>query len=61
MTSNAKFHEHIYSVVNRANKMLGFIRHTITRDKHLLPTLKTLYVALVQSNPEYASRSGAPR
>ena len=30
MTSNAKFHEHIYSVV--------------------LPTLKTLYVALVRSN-----------
>ena len=61
MTSNAKFHKHIYSMVSRANKMLGFIRPTITRDEHLLPTLKTLYVALVRSNPEYDSRSGAPR
>ena len=31
MTSNAKFHEHIYSVVSRANGMLGFIRRTIAQ------------------------------
>ena len=60
MTSNAKFHEHIYSVVSRANKMLGFIRHTITRDERLLPTLKTLYVALVRSNLECASEVWSP-
>ena len=49
-----------YSVVSRANKMLGFIRRTITRYEHLLPTLKTLYVALVRSNLEYASEVWSP-
>ena len=60
MPSNAKFHEHIYSVVSRANKMLGFIHRTITRDERLLPTLKTQYVALVRSNLEYASEVWCP-
>ena len=60
MTSNAKFHEHIHSVLSRANKMLGFIRRTITKDERLLPTLKTLYIALVRSNLEYASEVWSP-
>ena len=59
MTSNGKFHEHIYSVVSRADKMVGFVRRTITRDECLL-TLKTQYVALVRSNIEYASEVWSP-
>lgn len=60
MTSNAKFHEHIHAVVSKANKMLGLIRRTLTRDERLLPTLKTLYVALVRSHLEYASEVWSP-
>ena len=55
MTSNAKFYDHIYFVVSKANKMLGFICRTVTRDEHLLSTFTTLYVALVRSHLEYAS------
>ena len=40
--------------------MLGFIRRTITRNERLLPTLKTLYEALVRSNLEYASEVWSP-
>ena len=56
----SNFHEHIYSVVSRANGMLDFIRRTITRNERLLPTLKTLYEALVRSNLEYASEVWSP-
>lgn len=41
--------------------MLGFIRRTISGSKILLPTLRSLYVALVRSHLAYASEIWSPK
>ena len=56
ITCDARFSEHIYTQVNKANKMLGFIRLSLSsRSDHVLPTFRSLCVALVRSHLEYAS------
>ena len=55
------FSDHIHAQVNKANKMLGFIRRTISGSKILLPTLRSLYVTLVRSHLEYASEIWSPK
>ena len=55
MSDTASFSDHIHAQVNKANKMLGFIRRTIVGSKMLSPTLRSLYVTLVRSHFEYAS------
>ena len=53
---DARFNKHIYAQVNKANKMLGFMRRSpSSRSDQFLPTFKSLYVALVRSHSEYAS------
>ena len=42
MSDTASFSDHIHAQVNKANKMLGFIRRTISGSKILLPTLRSL-------------------
>ena len=45
ITCDARFNEHIYAQVNKANKMLGFIRRSLsTRSDQFLPTFRSLYV-----------------
>ena len=62
ITCDARFNEHIYAQVNKANKMLGFIRRTLSsRSDQFLPTFRTLYVALVRSHLEYASEIWSPK
>jgi len=61
ITCDARFSEHIFAQVNKANKMLGFIRRTISRSDQLLPTLRSLYVALVRSHLDYASEIWSPK
>lgn len=61
MSDTASFNDHIQAQVNKANKMLGFIRRTISGSKILLPTLRSLYVALVRSHLEYASEIWSPK
>ena len=52
----------IYGQVNKANKMLGFIRRTLnSRSVQFLPTFRSLYVALVRSHWEYASEIWSPK
>ena len=60
-TSDARFKHHIQDIVSRANKMLGFIRRTLNGSKNLLPTYKSLYIALVRSHLEYASEIWNPK
>ena len=55
MSDTASFSDHIHAQVNKANKMLGFIHCTISGNKILLPTLRSLYVILVHSQLQYAS------
>ena len=39
ITCDARFNEHIYAQVNKANKMLGFIRRSLgSRSDQFLPT-----------------------
>ena len=54
------FSDHIHAQVNKANKMLGFIRRTISGSKILLPTLRSFYVTLLRSHLEYASKIWSP-
>ena len=55
---DARFNEHIYAHENKANKMLGFIHHSLSsRSDQFLPTFRSLDVALVRSHLEYASES----
>ena len=62
ISCDARFNEHIYTQVNKANKMLGFIRRTInSRSDEFLPTFRTLYLALVRSHLEYASEIWSPK
>ena len=61
-TCDARFSEHIYAQVNKANKMLGFIRRSLSsRSDQFLPTFRSLYVALVHSHLEYASEIWSPK
>ena len=58
ITCDARFNEHIYAQVNKANKMLCFIRRSLSsRSDQFLPTFRSLHVALVRSHLEYASES----
>ena len=62
ITCDARFNEHIYAQVNKANKMLGFIRGSLSsRSDQFLPTFRSLYVALVRSHLEYASEIWSPK
>ena len=63
ITCDTRFNEHIYAQVNKANKMLGFIRRTISIhvSKQYLPTLRSLYTAFVLSHVDYASEIWSPR
>lgn len=62
ITCDARFNEHVYTQVNKANKMLGFIRRTISsRSDQFLPTFRSLYLALVRSHLEYASEIWSPK
>ena len=61
ITCDARFSEHIFAQVNKANKMLGFMRRTINRSDQLLPTLRYLYVVLVRSHLDYASEIWSPK
>ena len=63
ITCDARFNEHIYVQVNKANKMLGFIRRSLSsRSDQFLPTFRSLYVALVRSHLiEYASEIWSPK
>ena len=54
MSDTANFSDHIHAQVNKANKMLGFIRRTINGNKILSPTLRAVYVTLLRSHLEYA-------
>ena len=48
ITCDARFNEHIYAQVNKANKMLGFIRRLLSsRSDQILPTFRSLYMALM--------------
>ena len=62
ITCDARFNEHIYAQVNKANKMLGFIRRSLgSRSDQFLPTFRSLYVAIVRSHLEYASETWSPK
>ena len=62
ITCDARFNEHIYAQVNKANEMLGFIRRTLSsRSVQFMPTFRSLYVALVRSHLEYASEIWSPK
>ena len=62
ITCDARFNEHIYAQVNKANKMLGFIRRSLSsRSDQFLPTFRSLYVDLVRSHLEYASEIWNPK
>ena len=59
---DARFNEDIYAQVNKANKMLGFIRCSLSsRSDQFLSTFRSLYVALVRSYLEYASEIWSPK
>ena len=60
-SDTAIFSDHINAQVNKANKMLGFIRRTISGSKILLPSLRSLYVTLVRSQLEYAFETWSPK
>ena len=62
ITCDARFNEHIYAQVNKANKMLGFIRRSLSsRSDQFLRTFRSLCVALVRSHLEYASEIWSPK
>jgi len=61
MSDTASFSDHIHAQVNKVNKMLGFIRRTISGNKILSPTLRSLYVTLVRSHLEYVSEIWSPK
>ena len=61
LSDTACFSDHIHAQVNKANKMLGFIRRTISRSKILSPTLRSLHVTLIRSHLEYASEIWSPK
>ena len=62
ITCDARFNEHIYAQVNKANKMLGFIHRSLSsRSDQFLPTFRSLYVALVRLHLEYASEIWSPK
>lgn len=61
LSSNAKFNEHKYTQVSKANRMLGIIRRTIFTEKRLLPTMRSLYITLLRSHLEYASEVWRPK
>ena len=62
ITCDARFNEHIYAQVNKANKMLGFICRSLgSRSDQFLATFRSLYVALVRSHLVYASEIWSPK
>ena len=62
ITYDARFNEIIYAQVNKVNKMLSFIRRSLSsRRDQFLPTFRSLYVALVRSHLEYASEIWSPK
>ena len=62
ITCDARFNKHIYVQVNKANKMLGFIRRSLSsRSDQFLRTFRSLYVALVRSHLEDASEIWNPK
>ena len=62
ITCDARLNEHIYAQVNKAKKMLGFIRRSLSsRSDQFLPTFRSLYVAIVRSHLEYASETWSPK
>jgi len=62
ITTDAHFKEHIYSQVNKANKMLGFMKRTLnTRSDQFLTTFRSLYLAYVRSHLDYASEIWSPK
>ena len=62
ITCDARFNEHTYAQVNKANTILGFNRRTLSsRSFQFLPTFRSLYVALVRSHLEYASEIWSPK
>ena len=60
MSDTASFSDHIHAQVNKANKMQSFICRSICGSKTLLPTLRSLYVALVCPRLRYASEIQSP-
>ena len=43
ITRDARFNEHVYAQVNKANKTLGFIRRSLSsRSDQFLPTFRSL-------------------
>ena len=62
ITCDARFNEHIYAQVIKADKMLGFIRRSLSsRSDQFLPTFRSLYVALVRPHLKYASEIWNPK
>ena len=63
ITCDARFNEHIYAQVNKANnKMLGFIHRSLSsRSNQFLPTFRSLYKMVVHSHLEYASEIWSPK
>ena len=62
ITSDARIKEHIYSLVSKASKMLGFIRRTLnSRSDEFIPNFRSLYLAFVRSQLEYASEIWSPK
>ena len=60
ITCDARFNEHVQ--VNKANKILGFIRRTLrSGSDKFLPTFRALYVALVRYHLEYTSEIWSPK
>lgn len=59
MNSNLKFNDHIRSMVNKANSVLGFITRTSKVFQHP-STFSLLYKALVRSRLEFASNIWCP-
>ena len=49
-TCDTHFNELIYAQVNKANKMLGFVHRAISISEQYLPTLRSLYPALMHSH-----------
>ena len=57
--SNLSWNNHIDKITSKANRILGLIKRTCGRFKDV-PTLRTLYLALVRSQLEFCSVVWSP-